>query len=89
MKTRQTVEAITNENGAEVYTHPSGNCVLTVDFADPEEREASFWVKSGVNATDYYEWINQAFAKYGVDFRDGGVVDTQEVDGGEISFLSF
>jgi hypothetical protein len=81
------------------YVHPSNEIILHLDLADPEEREASIWVRAD-NETDarailtkYEAWLNESLGKHDLSTFDAQENDAQASDDpsdpGFVFFLEF
>lgn len=79
------------------YTSPDGKMKVTVDFADPEEREAQIWYDAStdeeVNSiqSSHEDWLDGVFGLYDMSIYDANMTDDAETcdDGGMIQLMSF
>ena len=77
------------------YESEDGAVSVSVDFADPSEREASVWYKAESDDEKQKvfdakeDFIRAVFALYDVDLEDGNIHDTIECEGGLQDLLDF
>jgi hypothetical protein len=104
-KFKTKVEAMTTESvneshpGGDMYVeHESGDAVISIDFEDPEEREAHLWVRAVTEAEGktkmehFHSWFNDMIAMHGdteLSLMDGIPDDEGMEDGGYAVHLSF
>lgn len=77
---------------------PDGVVTITVDFQDPEEREAHIHVKGAssgadaeeiLNRPEYAKFIGEILQPFNLDIHDGTVADEEAADDGWSIYLDF
>lgn len=80
----------------DTYTSPDGKVVITMDFADPTEREAQIWyqaqneneVKTIQSANE--RWIDEVLSLYDVSLQDADMNGSEsDIEGGIAHYLEF